>query len=79
MSSLGSSSAGFLCLSLPLCLPAATTCDRFQGFSVDGQIGSDADSEDSYINKCVYVEGEGANFSPLEGFVMKDLDIYRCG
>ena len=61
------------------CLLVATKCDRLQGFSVDGKIGSSSDDKNSYINKCVYVEGESTDSSPLKGFIMEDLDIYRCG
>lgn len=46
-----------------------------QGFSVEGKIGDDSDA-DSYINKCVYVEGED---SELEGFVMEGLLLQNCG
>jgi len=45
---------------------------------VEGKIGS-SDSAESYINKCVYVEGTGDSSSPLDGFVMEGLSIENCG
>ncbi len=51
-----------------------------QGFSVEGQIGSDPDVAESFINKCVYVEGEGTDSSSeLDGFVMEGLNVENCG
>ena len=65
----------FRCLSA-----AATFCDRLQGFSVQGQIGSSTDDLESYINKCVYVDGQGTDSSSqLDGFVMEGLNIENCG
>ena len=60
-------------------LPSAPVpyCEH-QGFSVEGRIGS-SDSNESYIEKCVYVEGTGDSSSPLDGFVMEGLSIENCG
>ena len=51
-----------------------------QGFSVDGFVGS-GDSTDSFINKCVWVEGEAGaeTITHIEGFVMKNMLIENCG
>lgn len=50
-----------------------------QGFTVDGKQDDD-NKKDSYVNKCVRVEGTGTSENdPLEGFVMKDMMIKHCG
>lgn len=61
-----------------------------QGFTVNGQIGNKTDVEESYSDKCVYVEGnenkttivqyEGENVETiLIGFHMEDMHILNCG
>lgn len=42
---------------------------------MEGKIGDGSDS-DSYIYKCVYVEGVD---SELDGFVMEGMLIQNCG
>ncbi|CAM9513141.1 unnamed protein product, partial [Ascophyllum nodosum] len=50
-----------------------------QGFSVDGLTGP-AGNETSYINKCVWVEGdEGVEVTPIDGFEMRNMFIQNCG
>ncbi|CAN0136813.1 unnamed protein product [Pylaiella littoralis] len=59
------------------------------GFTVDGQIG-DADEEESYVDKCVFVEGNANETTTVEyngesvetiliGFVMTGVTIRNCG
>ncbi|CAM9939244.1 unnamed protein product [Ectocarpus sp. 6 AP-2014] len=51
-----------------------------KGFSVEGKIGSNDTDQASWVNKCVYVEGPGANSSAvLDGFVMEDMVVQNCG
>lgn len=46
---------------------------------MDGKIGSSEVAE-SYVNKCVYVEGQGTEpGSPLDSFVMEELTVMNCG
>ena len=46
---------------------------------MDGFFGSSHD-EDSYINKCVWIDGEVEDdVTPLQGFVMRDMLIQNCG
>ncbi|CBN79456.1 FirrV-1-B30 precursor [Ectocarpus siliculosus] len=50
-----------------------------EGFSVDGKI-SDDDEADSYVDKCVFVEGPSTSGEErLEGFVMQDVSVQNCG
>lgn len=50
-----------------------------QGFTVDGEHDSE-DQEDSYVNKCVEVVGQGdSEDDPLKGFVMQDMLVQNCG
>lgn len=40
----------------------------------------DNENKNSYVNKCVRVEGTGTSEEePLEGFVMRDMLIKHCG
>ncbi|CAB1115742.1 unnamed protein product [Ectocarpus sp. CCAP 1310/34] len=50
-----------------------------EGFSVDGKI-SDDDEAESYVDKCVFVEGTSTSGDErLEGFVMQDVYVQNCG
>ncbi|CAN0020458.1 unnamed protein product, partial [Ectocarpus sp. 8 AP-2014] len=50
-----------------------------EGFSVDGKI-SDDDKAESYVDKCVFVEGPSTSGDErLEGFVMQDVSVQNCG
>lgn len=61
---------------------------HLEGFTVDGEISS-SDSRDSYVDKCVYVWGQGdpeaVSFSGGEalasiiGFSMRGLTVQNCG
>ncbi|CBJ32750.1 FirrV-1-B30 precursor [Ectocarpus siliculosus] len=57
------------------------SCQKLpKGFSVEGKIGSNDTDQASWVNKCVYVEGPGANSSAvLDGFVMEDMVVQNCG
>lgn len=59
-----------------------------QGFTIDGQL-DDEDVEESYIDKCIFVEGQAAPTmlthqgqeveSALIGTVIDGLKIQNCG
>ncbi|CAM9513423.1 unnamed protein product, partial [Ascophyllum nodosum] len=50
-----------------------------QGFTVNGKYG-DKDVYDSYLNKCVWVKGQGTSTnSALKGFVMNEMKVHNCG
>lgn len=57
------------------CRIIPTILHTLQGFSVEGKIGS-SDEKDSYVHKCVYVEGTGTT---LKGFIMDGLTVRNCG
>lgn len=40
--------------------------------------GSKKSDADSYVHKCVYVQGNGRK-DPLKGFIMESLTIKNCG
>lgn len=49
-----------------------------KGFTVDGEHGDDSSDEDSFVNKCVEVRGNGED-DPLRGFIMQDMEVRNCG
>ncbi|CAM9214371.1 unnamed protein product [Ectocarpus sp. 8 AP-2014] len=52
---------------------------ELKGFTVEGQIGTEL-TEDSYVLKCIYVQGPGSDSSTfLDGFVMEEMAVQNCG
>lgn len=40
----------------------------------------DEEEYGSYLNKCVWVKGQGMSTSDaLEGFIMKEMKVHNCG
>ncbi|CAM9436746.1 unnamed protein product [Ectocarpus sp. 8 AP-2014] len=52
---------------------------ELKGFTVEGQIGTEL-TEDSYVLKCIYVQGPGSDSSTfLDGFVLEEMAVQNCG
>lgn len=48
---------------------------------MDGTISAEDGGLDSFVDKCVRVDGLGTHRedNPLRGFVMKDMAVHNCG